>query len=102
MVLLAGVASPFVIKLDNRWVHAETASQLQESIELQQQTIKQMNTKFSIDIAKLKYDNRKEQYNDFVVEHGEDISTMTEAEKIKFLDLKDKLENAERDYENLL
>ena len=102
MVLLVGVASPFVVKLDNRWLHAADGMNLQQTIELQQKTIQQMNSKFSIEIAKLKYDNRKEQYNDFVVQHGEDISTMTEAEKIKFLDLKDKLEEAERDYENLL
>ena len=102
MVLLVGVASPFVVKLDNRWLHAADGMNLQQTIELQQKTIQQMNSKFSIEIAKLKYDNRKEQYNDFVVQHGEDISTMTEAEKIKFLSLKDKLEEVEREYENLL
>lgn len=96
------LTSPFVVKLDNRWVHAETGIKLQETIELQQHTIQQMNDKFAIEIAKLKYENRKEQYNEFVAEHGDDLNVMSPANKIKFLELQDKLEEAEREYENLL
>jgi len=106
MVLLVSVASPFVVKVDKRWANAEQEiinnQQLQESIHLQQQTIQQLNDKFSIDIAKLKWESRKEQYNEFVIEHGDDIKEMDEATKIRFLILKDKLAIALLEYDNLL
>lgn len=106
MVLLAGVASPFVVKLDNRWANAEEEIQnnkdLKQSIELQQQTIENVNTKLSIEIARLTFEIRKEDFNNFVIKYGDKIETMTVENKIQFLSLKDKLDIAKLKYESLL
>ena len=106
MVLLAGVASPFVVKLDNRWANAEEEIQnnkdLKQSIELQQQTIENVNTKLSIEIARLTFEIRKEDFNNFVIKYGDKIETMTVENKIQFLSLKDKLDSAKTKYESLL
>ena len=88
---------------DKTYVRAETEiknnAELQQSIQLQQQTISQMNTKLSIDIAKLKFENRQEQYNAFILAHGDDMAVMSEVNKVKYLDIKNKFEAAEKEYE---
>ena len=91
---------------DKTYVRAETEiknnAQLQESINLQQQTIQEVNTLLSLDIAKLKYESRLEQYNNFILNHGDNMSVMSSINKIKFLAAKTKLDEAEKNYDLLL
>lgn len=83
---------------DKTYVRAEV--EVKNNAELQQ-SIKLVNKKLSMEIAKLQLDNARDQYNEFVLEYGTDINKMSDVNKMKYLNLQNKLEEAQKKYDNL-
>lgn len=78
MVLLAGVGSPFVVRLDNRWAKAEaTFNSIQQ---VYQHSLKQ-EVRLDIKIAEDKLDTARQNKIEFELRYGLDITKYSEAEE---------------------